>query len=696
MEEERPDPEKILKEITFEEEKQYWGKLKIFFGYAAGVGKTYTMLKAARRLQKNGTDVVIGYLEPHARPETMKLAEGLEQVPVKQVEYNGMQLKEMDIDAVLRRHPQVVLVDEYAHTNVNGSRHQKRYQDVEEILKAGISVYTTVNVQHIESLCDIVASITGIIVKERIPDSAFDSADEVQIVDIEPEDLLERFEEGKVYRKEQASRAMEHFFTIEKLTALREIALRRTADRVNLITESTKRKAGGEYYTEEKILVGISSSPLNPKIIRTAARMAKAFGGTLIGLHIETRYSEKIGIEDKKRLKDNIHLAEQLGAKIETVCGDDIPFLIAEYAKNCGVSKIVTGRSAPSSGFMRKPTFTDKLSMYAPNMDIYIIPDNKIAKVRQKLNYEREKSITAKNMAYAAASLLVSTVIGFLFCKMNFSDTNIITIYILGVMVSAILTSSRSISFVQSVASVIIFNYFFTEPRYSLKTYDPGYPVTFVITFIAALITSRLALKMKAQARELSKSAYRTKIILDINQMLQSKKSIADIGNTMSEQLSKVLEHCVVFYGWNGQHLGTPVIYDVKGRIDPSEKPELVTENEEAVAEWVFKNNKRAGASTGTLSEAACYYLAVRSLESVYGVVGIEMKHGEILSAFENNVVMAVLSESATVMERETLRMKEEAAVEKANNEKLRANLLRSISHDLSTPLTSICGNADR
>ena len=230
MEEERPDPEKILKEITFEEEKQYWGKLKIFFGYAAGVGKKYTMLKAARRLQKNGTDVVIGYLEPHARPETMKLAEGLEQVPVKQVEYNGMQLKEMDIDAVLRRHPQVVLVDEYAHTNVNRSRHQKRYQDVEEILKAGISVYTTVNVQHIESLCDIVASITGIIVKERIPDSAFDSADEVQIVDIEPEDLLERFEEGKVYRKEQASRAMEHFFTIEKLTALREIALRRLTE----------------------------------------------------------------------------------------------------------------------------------------------------------------------------------------------------------------------------------------------------------------------------------------------------------------------------------------------------------------------------------------------------------------------------------------------------------------------------------
>lgn len=423
--------------------------------------------------------------------------------------------------------------------------------------------------------------------------------------------------------------------------------------------------------------------------------MAKAFGGILIGLHVETRNSDKASMEDKKRLKDHIHLAEQLGAKIETVCGDDVPFLIAEYAKISGVSKIVTGRSAVQAGFIRKPTFTDKLSAYAPDMDIYIIPDNKIEKARQKFSAEHEKRITVRNIAYAVACLLIATGIGFVFYKMKFSDTNIITIYILGVMISAILTSSREISFVQSIVSVVIFNYFFTEPKLSLKTYDPGYPVTFMITFIAALITSNLALKMKMQAKELAKSAYRTKIILDINQTLQSQKSIADIGNTMAEQLSKVLGRCVVFYGWNGEHLGSPVVYGEKGRIVSSEKKELVTENEKAVAEWVLKNNKRAGVSTGTLSEAACYYLAVRSLETVYGVIGIEMKHEEVLNAFENNVVMAVLSETATVLERETLRMKEEAAIEKANNEKLRANLLRSISHDLRTPLTSICGNAD-
>ena len=695
MDKERPDPDKILRDIEREEEKKSSGRLKIFFGYAAGVGKTYTMLKAAHSLQKNNIDVVIGYLEPHARPETMKMAQGLETVPAKQVDYNGIKLKEMDIDAVLKRRPQVVLVDEYAHTNAEGSRHQKRDQDVEEILKAGISVYTTVNVQHIESLCDIVASITGIFMKERIPDSAFDMADEVQLVDLEPEDLLQRLKEGKVYREEQASRAMDHFFTIEKLTALREIALRRTADRVNLVTERTKKEAGVEYYTEEKILVGISPSPSNPKIIRTAARMAKAFGGLLVGLYVETPNAEKRSQEDKKRLKENIHLAEQLGAKIETVCEDDIPFLIAEYARNSGISKIVTGRSVPSRSFFHKPTFTDKLAAYAPDMDIYIIPDSKMEKEKQKLRKNMDHTMTIKNMLSAMVCLLLSTVMGFVFYEMKFSDTNIITVYILGVMITAIITSSRTISFLQSAASVVVFNYFFTDPRFSLDTYDPGYPVTFVISFIAALITSNIALKMKTQARELAKLAYRTKIILDTNQLLQNGKTVEEIGNTMAAQLGKVLSHTVVYYGLEEEHLNDPVIYNANGEKDESHYTRLITENEHAVAEWVFKNNKRAGATTGTLSEAACYYLAVRSLDAVYGVVGIEIGNGEILGAFESNMLMAILSESATVMEREVLRTREEAATEKANSEKLRANLLRSISHDLRTPLTSICGNAD-
>lgn len=695
MEMDRPDPEKILEDMELEEEKKKQGRLRIFFGYAAGVGKTYHMLKSARKRQEEGVDVVIGYLEPHARPETMALAEGLKTIPVKEIGYNNINLKEMDVDAILLRKPGLVLVDEYAHTNAAGSRHEKRYQDVEEILAAGIDVYTTVNVQHIESLCDIVASITGIIVRERIPDHAFDRADEVKLVDIEPETLIKRLEAGKIYRSEQASRAMDHFFTIEKLTALREIALRRTADRVNLITERTKKQAGKQYYTEEKILVGISPSPSNPKIIRAAARMAQAFGGTMIGLYVETPDSEKLGAEDKKRLKDNIHLAEQLGAKIETVSGEDIPFLIAEYARNSGISKIVAGRSMPGRGFMRKPTFVDKLTMYAPDMDIYIIPDNHMERVKQRLNFEVKGRIRWVDFLKASLCLLVSTMIGFLFYQMGFSDTNIITVYILGVMISAIITQSRLLSLVQSFMSIIVFNYCFTEPKFSLDTYDSGYPITFLITFVAALITGHLALKMRTQSRELAKSAYRTKVILDIDQMLQGQNSISDIGATMAEELSKLLKRPIVYYEKGKGGLMPPKIYDTDRPLTSDEESKMLIDNERAVAQWVFKNNKRAGATTGTLANAACYYLAVRSLNEVYGVVGIRISQGEILSAFESNVLMAVLSETATVMERELLRKREETASELANSEKLRANLLRSISHDLRTPLTSICGNAD-
>lgn len=695
MEMGRPDPEKILESMEMEEEKKKQGRLRIFFGYAAGVGKTYSMLKSARKRKEEGWVVVIGYLEPHARPETMALADGLEKIPVKEINYNGISLKEMDVDEILLRKPGLVLVDEYAHTNAAGSRHEKRYQDVEEILAAGIDVYTTVNVQHIESLCDIVASITGIIVRERIPDHAFDRADEVKLVDIEPQVLITRLEEGKIYRSEQATRALDHFFTIEKLTALREIALRRTADRVNLVTERTKKQAGRQYYTEEKILVGISPSPSNSKIIRAAARMAQAFGGTMIGLYVETPDSEKFCDEDKKRLKDNIHLAEQLGAKIETVSGEDIPFLVAEYARNSGISKIVAGRSMPGRGFMHKPTFVDKLTMYAPDMDIYIIPDNHMERVKQRLNFEAKGRIRWVDFLKAALCLFVSTMIGFLFYKMGFSDTNIITVYILGVMISAIITQSRFLSFVQSFLSILVFNYCFTEPRFSLDTYNSGYPITFLITFVAALITGNLALKMRMQSKELAKSAYRTKVILDIDQMLQSQNSVSDIGATMAEELSKLLKRPIVYYQKMEDGLMEPKIYDTDSTLTSDEKRKILMDNEKAVAQWVFKNNKRAGATTGTLANAACYYLAVRSLNEVYGVVGIRINQEENLSAFESNVLMAVLSETATVMEREFLRKREEKANELANSEKLRANLLRSISHDLRTPLTSICGNAD-
>ncbi|MGM9940618.1 MAG: DUF4118 domain-containing protein [Bulleidia sp.] len=688
---ERPDPDRLLESIEQEEEKKKRGRLKIFFGYAAGVGKTCSMLKEAGRKKAEGCDVVIGYLEPHARPETMALAKGLETVPVRSLEYRGITLHEMDVDGVLKRKPQLVLVDEFAHTNAQGSRHRKRYQDVEELLKAGIDVYTTVNVQHIESLCDIVAGITGIVVRERIPDRVFDMADEVKLIDIEPDVLIQRLKEGRIYSGEQAGRAMENFFTPDRLTALREIALRRTADRVNQFNE----KSGRKYVTEEKILVGISPSPSNPKIIRAAARMAKAFGGTMIGLYVETPAAKHMNIQDLRRLHENMHLAEQLGARIETSAGEDVPFLIAEYARNAGISRIVAGRSMPSRTMFHRPSFVDRLTMYAPDMDIYIIPDMHMEQMKKQLAVNMPGEIRTSDCMKAGLILVVTTLVGFLFDQMGFSDTNIITIYILAVMISAVITQSRLLSFVQSLLSILVFNFCFTSPRYSLNIYDSGYIVTFLITFMAALITGNLALKMKLQAKELARSAYRTRVILEINQVLEKCGSVKEILNTTAQQLNRLLNRPVVCYGKGEKGLMGPVIHDQNRIVDETERIRLEGENERAVAQWVMKNNRHAGASTGTLDSAACYYLAVRSHDEVYGVIGIRLDPNETLSAFDSNVLMAVLSESAGVMEREILRKKEADAREMAYNQQLRANLLRSISHDLRTPLTGICGNAD-
>ncbi|MGN0478559.1 MAG: sensor protein KdpD, partial [Hominenteromicrobium sp.] len=372
MELPRQDPDQLLRAIHGEASGKPRGRLKIFFGYAAGVGKTYTMLQAAHQAKARGVDVVAGYIEPHAHPQTAALLDGMEQLAVRQVRHGGVLLHEFDIDAALKRKPQLILVDELAHTNVQGSRHVKRYQDVQELLNAGIDVYTTVNVQHIESLNDTVASITGTLVRERIPDSVFDQADQVELVDIEPRDLLDRL----TNREEQAQRTAGNSFTAENLTALREIALRRCADRVNHLTENARIQSRSDYHTDEHILVCLSSSPSNAKIIRTAARMAQAFRGTLTALFVETPSFASMSEEDKNRLRENMRLAQQLGAEIETTYGEDVPYQIAEFARLSGVSKIVIGRSgATRKSILSKPTLTERLIVNAPNLDIHVIPD---------------------------------------------------------------------------------------------------------------------------------------------------------------------------------------------------------------------------------------------------------------------------------------------------------------------------------
>ena len=651
------------------------GQLKIFFGYAPGVGKTCAMLQAAQDARRRGVDVVCGWVDDHGRPGTRSRMGALERLPMMRLP-NGT--GEFDLDAALRRRPRLILLDEINHVNAPICRHSRRYQDVEELLNAGIDVYATVNVQHIESLNDQVAAITGAPERERIPDEVFDRADQVELVDVEPEDLLERMraERGDVS------------WTLETLRALREIALRRCADRVNLLTGEKSAR----FHTDEHVLVCLSSAPSNARIIRTAARMAAAFHGGFTALYVETPDFAAMSEADRDRLRANMRLARQLGATIETVCGDDIPYQIAEFARLSGVSKIVLGRSAAAhKRLIPKPSLTDQLIARAPSMDIYIIPDSASdADYRPRRSRGPLAGFSPWDILKSFVVLLGATALSVAFYELGFSEANIIMAYILGVLITSLVTMHPGYSIISSIASVVIFNYLFTEPRYTLHAYDAGYPVTFVIMFLAAYITGTLTVRLKNHARQSAEAAYRTKILFDTDQLLNRARDRDEIISNLADQIVKLLNRDVVAYLCEGGELGAPRLFAAQqGTL----REDLTGEDERAVAQWVLKNNKHAGATTDTFSGARCLYLAIRVNQNVYGVVGIAV-NGEPLGSFENSVLLSMLGEGALALENEKNAREKEAAAILAKNEQLRANLLRSISHDLRTPLTSISGNA--
>ncbi len=691
MEKPRCDPDEMLRRVKKELEERKRGHLKIFFGYAAGVGKTYAMLKAAHGAAHRGVDVVVGYVEPHDRPRTAQLLSGLEAIPAKRVTHGGIVLHEFDLDRALERKPQLLLVDELAHTNGDGCRHRKRHQDIAELLNAGISVYTTVNVQHIESLNDMVTAITGVTVRERIPDHVFDRADQVELVDIEPEELMERLGKGEVYGKTQAEKALGNFFTSQNLTALRELALRRCADRVNRMVEAGRDSMSGGYYTDEHILVCLSSSPTNAKIIRTAARMASAFRGSFTALFVETPAFVTMSEENRSRLRQNIHLAGQLGASVETVCGDDIAFQISEFARLSGVSKIVLGRSsAKRKLWPGTPTLTEKITALSPNLDIYIIPEKDTPPYRAKQGAVSTPNTVWQDIFKSALALAAASLVGLLFYRFGFSEANIITAYILGVLVTAISTSRRIYSLVSSAVSVLTFNFLFTDPRFSFNAYDASYPATFLFMFIAAFLTSTVAVRLKQQARQSAETAYRTKILFDTNQLISNERDTGGIIAVTCKQLSRLLGKDILFYGVQDDRLTDPLFFSVGESPQPGR---YQSEHEKTVATWVYHNNKHAGATTNTLGNAGCLYLSVRVGQEVYGVVGVAVE-GTALDAMENSVMLSILGECALALKNEAMSRQREEAALLAKNEQLRANLLRSISHDLRTPLTTISGNA--
>ena len=636
---------------TYQDEKMPEpGRMKIFFGYAAGVGKTYAMLEAAHQARKSGIDVVVGYVERHTRPDTLALLEGLEVLSCKEIEHRGILLHEFDLDAALARHPQLILVDELAHSNAPGCRHTKRYQDVEELLRAGIDVYTTVNVQHLESLNDLVQSITGVTVSERIPDRVFDRAGQVELVDIEPEDLVKRLQAGKVYKKGQAQRALQNFFTAENLAALREIAMRRTADRLNrtAVQEGKCQTArAGEH-----ILICLSSSPSNAKVIRTAARMAEAFHSGFTALFVETPDTRELSEENINRLRNNLRLAEQLGAQIATVCGTDPAVQIAEYARVSGITKIVMGRvnHRPNPWTGRK-TLADRL-IELTDLDIYIIPDHQPLHVKHRNRSEflhfTQISFSWRDCTRMLAVLAAATLVCFIFYRAGFSESNIITAYILGVLVTAVWTEGYWYGAAASLFSVAAFNFFFTVPRFTFQANDPSYPVTFFIMLMSSFLASSLAARVKAQARLASEKGYYTELLLESSQKLLKGRDEWDCLRLAAEQLNHLF--------------GRPVLYalhssgkDLQLRVEPPDQVQVLrdlTPQELGVAQWVRQNNKNAGATTHTLPDAKWLFMAARGTQGVMGIVGIPVVGYTVPDAFEKNLMVAILNECGLIQER--------------------------------------------
>lgn len=698
----RRDPDAILRQIIEEEaaEGDTRGKLKIFFGYAAGVGKTYAMLEEAHAVLDKGFDVVVGYVEPHTRVDTMALVEGLEQVPPRAIRHRNITLHEFDLDAVLKRRPQIVLVDELAHTNAPGCRHRKRYQDVEELLRAGISVFTTVNVQHLEGLNDKIAAITHVSVAERIPDRIFDQAASVELVDIEPDDLIERLESGKIYLAERARTALGNFFSRKNLAALREIALRRMADRLTRKAECSE--SGARVEAGEDVLVYVTPYAGNVKAVRAAANMAESYHGAFTAVVVESSQSKKLDSEHRGRLRANVDLAEELGAHVVTLFGDDIAQQIAQYAETAGVTHIVVGNAIgglQSLGWGRE-NLVSRLMKLAHGAVVDVVPTKDLPAQYGRLREATGFRFTTSDAWRALASISAATALGLAIYEMGLAGSVVLMLYLIVALLIATRADGFFYALLVSLGSVFAYNFFFTVPRFTLHAVGLNYPFIFAFLLVGTFAASSLAIRLKRQAESTARRAYRMEVLLESSRKLQGASSADECFRFAAEQVIKLLNRPVVMYrmGPDGR-LANPEVHDVPGTLGgASGSSALASPAEAAVAAWSALNNERAGATTDTLADSQCLYLPIRSKDVVFGVAGIAMDDidgEEDFGAFEKNLLLAILDECGQATE-QILFADERRSMEMCmEKETLRANLLRTISHDLRTPLTSISGDAD-
>lgn len=684
----RPDPDRLLERLRAETARASRAHFKVFFGFAPGVGKTYAMLESARRLRAAGTDVVVGVALTHGRRETEALLQGLEILPPRRVEYRGRMLEELDLDAALARRPGLLLLDDLAHTNVPGSRHKKRWQDVLEVLDAGIPVHTTLNVQHIESLNDVIAQITGVVVRETVPDAMLERADEVELVDISPEDLLSRLREGKVYLGEQAARAVQHFFHRGNLLALRELALRRTAERVNRDVLAFREEHGVEstWPTADKILVCIGPAPASARLVRSARRMAAGLRAPWIAAYVETPASTLWSDAERQRLEGHLSLAESLGATVVRLSGVNISDPLLTYARRNNVARIILGKPTRFRLFdlLRGSTVTE-IVRGSGDIDVHVIsgdaaPEPTARDERQgRAVISPSSPIPWPKYGWAAALIALTTGLAAL-ADGQLGIPDVEMLYLIAVMIAAI-RFGRGPSVVGAALAVLGYDFFFVAPRFTLTVGDGRYFLSFAMMFAVSLVISTLALRIREQQQDAVQREERTAALYALSRSLGSAADLAAAARVTAEHLSRAFAAGVVLLGEDGAELRVIAVHPPGTSLSP---------DEQGVARWVHQHGRSAGLGTDTLPGAKVVCVPIQTAASAVGVAGLIP--AEPLTADQRSYLEVMIRQAAVAFDRAELAEKARQAALRVKTEELRSTLLSTVSHDLRTPIAAITG----
>ncbi|MBG0809045.1 sensor histidine kinase KdpD [Methylosinus sp. H3A] len=682
--ERRPDPDALL--ALADREKR--GKLRVFVGAAPGVGKTYAMLARARALKADGVDVVIGLVETHGRRETEALAEGLETLPRRKIDYRGRTLEEFDVDAALARHPALIVVDELAHSNAPDSRHPKRWQDVEELLDLGVDVWTALNIQHLESLADVVSRITGVAVRETVPDRVLQDAAEVVLVDVTPDELLQRLKEGKVYVPDMARRAVQHFFTPRNLTALRELALRRTAERVDdqMVDYLRQNAIEGPWATSERLLVCVGGDSLAEPVVRAGARLATGLNAPWIALHVERIGEEEQDAERTRRIDEALRLAERLGGEVERVAGRDLAGEALRFARRENITQIVVGRSrAGLFARLRRKSLTDEIVRRSADIAVQVITDGheKAAEQSRRPASHPAHGEFWRGVGATLASVAFATLVAWpLDAWLRLPNLGMI--FLASVVFCALAAGVWS-AVAASILSFFAFDFFFVDPRYELTISQPHEFLSLLVYTLVAIVTGTLAGRVREQSRAMRARAEAAQSLFEFSRKLSSAASLDDVLWAAAVQAQKALDaKCVVLLVPDEGELTISAAWPPIDQLDAKEA---------GAARWAFERAEPAGLRSGTLPNIRFAFRPLATTRGVVAVIGLEPKNAEETpSAQSERMLTAILEQTAIAVDRSLLVGESVRAAALEENEKLRTTLLASLSHDLRTPLASITG----